>query len=300
MQIFEDNPEFQLTATSVTQDYNIIGAIGLSWDQIKAALLNYAPVSNAPASSQYQWPRRAMSMREIDGTSGIWKASITWSSLIYQYATEIGGSQQQIRCDLSVVNAYANSSLPNPTSVPGFYTAGTLGAAIGFDGRTVHGASIYIPTRTWTESVEIPVAQYTFDYEDAVATVNGAPVNKLSFRGYQPGDVLFQGMQAQLNTGNPDFVTASFKFSQQWGNRSNSAQGLALPTLSIGGITGIQKDGWDYLDVRYQASIDSTANTLVPTAQYVLIHRVYNRSDFTPLNIGTGETLPTWQGPPTS
>ena len=34
----------------------------------------------------------------------------------------------------------------------------------------------------------------------------------------------------------------------------------------------------------------------LPKAQYVLIHRVYDRSDFSALNIGTGETLPLWGG----
>ncbi len=286
MQIWEDNPEYQVTATSVSQDYNIVGAVLMSWDAVQAALLAYAPVTNAPAGSLYAWPRRSMTLKEVEATTGIWKASITWSSLNYQYALEIGGSQQTVRCDKSLAHIYGDPDDTAPN-----YSAGDEGRPIGFDGRTVHGCSIYVPTRTWTESVEIPTSQYSFDYEDGVAAIDNAPVNSSSFRGYSPGEVLFQGMQSSLNTGNPDFVTASYKFSQT--DNRNVANGNAI---TIDDITNIEKDGWDYLDVHYKHVVDTSANIIVPKALYVLIHRMYDRSDFAPLNIGTGESLPMWGG----
>ena len=292
MQIFESMPEYKLSATSITQEYNIIEAAGLDGFTVKTALLNYAPVTNTDPASNYAWPRRALTLEEVQ--PGQWKASITWSSLAYQYATEIGGSQQQVRCDKSVVTAYPNPNLPGGAGqVPAILAAGSNGAPIGFDGRTVHGASIYIPTRSWTETVEIPASQYGFDYEDKVNAVDRAPVNKNMFRGYAAGDVLFQGMNASLSTQNPDFVTASFKFSQSEGNRNDAD---SLPPLNVGGIQNIVKDGWDLLDVRYQQQVDPTAQVMVPAAMYVVIHRVYDRSDFSALNIGTGESLPLWQG----
>ncbi len=272
MQIFENNPEYQVTATSVTQDYNILGAVGLSWDAVKAALLAYAPQSNAPAGATYQWPMRSLNLKEIDGTSGQWTASITWASLSYQYALKIGGQQQQIRCDLSVVNAYPNSALGAAGQVPAMFAAGTNGAAVWFDGKSVHGASIYVPQRTWTESVEIPLAQYTFSYEDDVFSVQQSPVNSAPFRGYDPGEVLFLGMNAQLSTQNPNFVTASYEFSMSPNNSSDNGN-----LLTIGGIANIAKDGWDYLDVKYQQVVDSTAPTLIPQPQYIVIHRLYKR-----------------------
>src|SRR5208283_2604426 len=89
LQIWEDNPEFQASANSITQKYNIVGAQGMNWDQVRAALLNYAPVANSPAGATYAWPRRAMTLEEVEATAGIWKGSITWSSLSYQYAIKI-------------------------------------------------------------------------------------------------------------------------------------------------------------------------------------------------------------------
>ena len=287
MQIWEDQPEYKVTGTSITAAYNIAGAMDIfgnlfDYTAVRALLLAFAPVSNAPPGSLYAWPRRGMELNEIG--AGIWKATVTWASLNYQYAVEIGGSSQQIRCDLSVVNSY-----PGNIAVPGIVAKGTNGAPVGFDGRTVHGASIYVPTRTWTEGVEIPASQYTFDYEAKVAALNSAPVNSSSFRGFNAGDVLFQGMQASLATSNPDFVSASFKFSQCQGN--HAANGNAL---TVGGIKNIEKDGWDYLDVKYQATVDPTANTIVPGVDYVVVHRLYQRSNFSVLNIGTGQNLPLW------
>ena len=283
-QIFEDQPGYKVTATSLEIPYNIIGADGMNYWAVRAALLAFAPVANTPPGAIYAWPRRGLSLNEV--APGIWKASITWASLTYQYALKIGGSQQQIRCDKTLTNIYGD---PDSTA-PG-YAAGDQGRPIGFDGRTVHGVSIYVPTRSWTESVEIPISQYSFDYEDEVADINNSPVNSKSFRGYDPGEVRFAGMQSQLSTQNPDFVTASYDFEQT--DNRNKANGNAI---KIDNIQNIEKDGWDYLDVHYEHVVDTTSNSMVPKALYVLVHRVYDRSDFAPLNIGTDENLPMWQG----
>lgn len=284
MQIFVDNPGVRITATSVEWDYNIIEAAGLDYWTVRAALLAVAPISNAPPGATYAWPRRGLSLKEIDCTMGVWKATITWSSLNYQYALKIGGQQQTVRADKFVVKGYAAGG----ATIPAAFADNNKGVVIGWDGRSVHGTSIYVPQRTWTESVEIPLSDYTFDYEDRVAAIDEAPVNSEPFRGYDPGEVLFLGMQAQLSTQNPDFVSAAFEFTRS-PNR-NAANGN---DLTVGTITGIDKDGWDFLDPFFQPTVDVN---LIPSPTYVLIHRMYDRSNFADLNIGTDENLPLWQG----
>ena len=293
MQIYPDMPGYKVTATTLAIDYNIIQAVDilgnpLDYTAVRAALLAYAPVSNAPPGATYAWPRRGLDLKETGW--GVWKATIQWASLSYQYALKIGGSSQQIRCDKSLVKEYDDPAAP-AGSTPSFH-AGDEGRPIGWDGRSVHGTSIYVPTRTWTESVEIPISSYSFDYEDAVAKINAAPVNSASFRGYDPGEVLFQGMQAQLSTQNPDFVSASYEFSQSDNrNAANNNQ------ITVDGIENIDKDGWDYFDVHYTPQIQAASPGFFgPKAQFVLIHRVYDRSDFKGLNIGTSEALPLWGG----
>src|SRR5208337_1457295 len=188
IQIWEDNPEYKVTANSITASYNIVGAVGMTWDQVRAALLAFAPISNIPAGHPYQWPRRGIDGQEVEAKSGQWKATVTWAALTNQYTMKIGGQQQQIRCSYNVAQAYKGTQY-----VPAQVGSNVPGVAIGWDGRTVHGASIYVPQRTWTESVMIPVGQYTFDYEDTVFDIQKSPVNSVDFRGYAPGEVLFLG-----------------------------------------------------------------------------------------------------------
>jgi hypothetical protein len=276
MQIFLDMPSFKVTATSVTWAYNVIEAAGLDHDTVKAALLAFAPVSNAPPGATYAWPRRGMSLDE--NGPGTWKATITWGSLNYQYAVKIGGQQQQIRASKQTLHKYG-AAQPDCKQ------------AIGWDGQTVHGCSIYVPQRTWTESVEIPISQYSFDYEDRVEAIQKSPVNDVAFRGRQRYAVMFMGMQAQLSTQNPDFVSASYEFTA--GVNYSVANGNAI---TIGDITGIEKDAWDYLWVFYQPAVDPTAKAIVPSAKNVFIEVVYDSSDFAGLNIGTARALPMWQG----
>jgi len=289
MDVFEDPNGYKVTATSLTIAYNIINAplandgSTVFW-QVRATLLNYAPVSNSPPNANYSWARRGITLDEVG--PGTWKATITWASLTYQYALKISGTQQQIRCDKMLGNVYQDSSQPAPP-----WSDGDKGRAIGWDGRTVHGCSIYVPTVSWTESVEIPASQYTFDYEDTVKAINQAPVNGFNFRGWNPGEVIFHGMQAQLSVQNPDYVTASFEFEA---SQNNSAANSNL--ITIDNITSIAKDGWDYLDVVYETKVDSSGKSMIPMAKWVYIHSVYGRSDFSGLNIGTDRNLPLWQG----
>jgi hypothetical protein len=287
MQIYEDMPGAQATATTFSITYNITGAPVTGnptndYNTVRALVLAYAPVSNAPPGALYAWPRRGLDLKEAGW--GCWKATVQWGSLNYQYALKIGGASQQIRCDKSLTHIYSDPAAPAAE-----WTAGDDGVPIGWDGRSVHGCSIYIPTRSWTETVEIPIGQYSFDYEDDVDNVNESPVNQNSFRGYDPGEVIFHGMQVQLDAKNPDSVTAVYEF-ERTPNRS-VANGNAI---TIDGIDNIEKDGWDWLDVHYAPQVPTGALQVIPKAQYVLIHRVYDRSDFSDLNIGTSEALPMW------
>ena len=298
MEIYQDMPGCRASATSLSIDYNVIGApvtgnAANDEASVRAALLAFAPVTNSPPGATYAWPRRALEIRENGWAA--WKATITWAVLNYQYSFKIGGSSQQIRADRALAGFFKDPGRPS-TDFPA-YTAGTdKGRPIGWDGRSVHGCSIWVPTTSWNESVEIPQAQYTFDYEDEIGAVGMAPLNNAPFRGYPAYCVRFNGANTNVSTQNPDFVTATFDF--EFSPPADSS-GNWLPSITIDGITGIVKNGWDFLDVSYptgpQIPPGCTAGQ-PPKALYVLTHVVYQNSDFGKLNIGTAEALPAWQG----
>jgi hypothetical protein len=281
MEIYADMPGYSAGANDISLDYNIIGALDaanrpLDYAFVRAALCAFAPVSNAPPGSVYAWPRRGLDLKESGW--GTWKAKITWAALNYQYAVKIAGQQQHIRASRETVHKYGT----NPPDTH---------QAIEWDGHSVHGCSIYVPTKTWTETVEIPAAEYSFDYEDQVETLMFAPVNGAPFRGKPKGSVLFLGMNASMSTQNPDFVQAAYEFCFTPNN--SVAGGNAL---TIGSVTNIEKEGWQYLWVYYAPTVDATAKAMAPKALNVFVEQVYNYGDFAALNIGTGKTLPLWQG----
>jgi hypothetical protein len=290
MQILPDNPGYQLTANSISQDWTITGAGGVDEWTVRSALLATVPPTNAPPSSGYAWPIRSLSLKEREASTGVWKFSITWGVLSYQVSGKIGGQQQQIRANKQITDIYGTT-----TGAATAWTNGAAGTPIGWDGRTVHGCSIYVPQETWTESVEIPIGDFTPQYKQTVRAVARKPVNLTPFRGLQENEVLFLGFQYQVSTQNPDFVSASFEFSASPNYCQSDGSG-ADSRLTIDGIGEITKNGWDYLDAHYAVAADPTNPVLIPKADYVITHRVYWQSDFSGLNIGTDDALPVWQG----
>ena len=285
MLILPDNPGCQLTQTSVAQDWTVTGAGGLDEWTVRAAILATVPQTNAPPSSPYAWPIRGLQLKEREASTGVWKFSVTWGTLVYQVSGKIGGQQQQVRTSKIVSQIYGSG-------YPSEWSAGDQGRPIGWDGRTVHGCSIYAPQETWTESVEIPVGDFTGDYKQAVRGVARAPVNSAAFRAFAAGEVLFLGMQYQASTQTPDFISASFEFSAS----ANADPDADPPTPITIGSMSISKVGWDYLDVHFAAGVDAAAKTMEPKPDYAVVHRVYSQSDFAGLNIGTDDSLPLWEG----
>jgi hypothetical protein len=154
--------------------------------------------------------------------------------------------------------------------------------AIGVDGNSVQGVDVVIPALTWTETYSVPSTYVSTPYIKSLSSITGT-VNNSSFRGFAAREVLFLGA-----SGNQDWDerkgdgpwTLSFKFVAS----ANAGQGATIPALTIGSITGIQKDGHEYLWVRYEDKIDD--ESLVKEPKYVYVNKVYRESSFSALGIG--------------
>jgi len=107
-------------------------------------------------------------------------------------------------------------------------------------------------------------------------------VNLLSFREFEPGQVLFlgaSGSKSNRKAGTPWEVTYQFAAQPNFLN------------MTVGTITGINKLGWEYMHVRYQA-VDATIGDdddpfSVPAQTFriqypvgVYIEQVYEYADF--------------------
>lgn len=154
--------------------------------------------------------------------------------------------------------------------------------AIGVDGQSVNGVDIIVPTLQWTETYDVPAQYVTTDYIKNVSALTGT-VNASSFRGFAAGEVLFQGA-----TGSQDWDeqrgdspwSLSYKFLA-----SANADGVTMPRVTIGSITGIEKKGHEYLWVKYEDEVNST--TVFKRPRHVYVNQVYAETDFQLLGLGT-------------
>ena len=58
-----------------------------------------------------------------------------------------------------------------------------------------------------------------------------------------------------------------------------------VANLQLGNITGIQKEGWQYLWVRYADDEDTTAKTLIKRPVSAYVEQVYPYGDFSLLGL---------------
>jgi len=143
--------------------------------------------------------------------------------------------------------------------------------AIGDNGETVEGVDITTPVYNFTETHLIPVATVTPAYRAILFWATGR-INNANFKGFHPEEVLFLGAVGALR--NEDYWEISYNFA-------------ALPrvlNIQIGDITGIDKQGWDYVDIRREKIEDGGSLVNPPLAVYV--HKVYPEGDLGLLGIG--------------
>jgi hypothetical protein len=156
-------------------------------------------------------------------------------------------------------------------------TSAYMSGAIGVDGNGVNGVDVVTPQLQWQETYDVPNTYVTSSWIRGVAAVTGT-TNNASFRGFEAGEVLFMGCSG----------------SQEWDDQkgrgpwSLSFRFVASKNVTeqtIGDITGIVKNGHEYLWVLYEESVDSSVLLKKPKAVYV--NKVYKESDFSALGIGT-------------
>ena len=181
------------------------------------------------------------------------------------FAFDTGGGTQHVTQSIQTVGRYG----------PAASTA--LGGAIGYDGQNVAGVDITIPVYQFSEMHYIAPSYVTQGYKLTLMGLTGA-VNSASFRGFQAGEVLFMGASgARRGTDPDDRWEITYKFAAS-PNQSG---------MSVGGISGIQKRGWDYLWVQYGDDVDATAKVRIKKPIAVYVEQVYPFASFGGLGIGS-------------
>lgn len=204
----------------------------------------------------------------------LWDGTVRYGPQSYEsqqtgesiFSFDTGGGTQHVTQSKATVGMYAAPG----TIAPDFH------GAIGVTDTGIEGVDIVVPVYNFSETHYLPDSQVTDAYKITLFGLTGK-VNNASFRGFAAGEVLFLGATGSKRTA-PDGT-------QDWEITYRFAASPNVSGLSIGDITDVSKQGWEYLWVRYADRTDDDAKALVkrPVAAYV--EQVYDSGNFGALGI---------------
>jgi hypothetical protein len=187
---------------------------------------------------------------------------------------DISGQTQRITQSLATVNAYTR---------PGSWRRDFKGAINVSSDGSVEGCDIVVPVVNYTVNYSFPQTQFddgTY-IRKLIAAVGS--VNSDAFQGLAPGEGLLARVSGQRRADRAWDLSFGFGVSLN----ASAANGN---TLTVGEISGIEKDGWDYLWVYYAEEQQSAAGgsgvkyiTKVPA--HAFVERVYRRTAFANLGL---------------
>lgn len=187
---------------------------------------------------------------------------VNWSS--YRLATN--ADTVNVKQSLETVAAYGEAGANDPG-------AGVLG----WDGENVNGIDVPAPGLVWIETHHLPQSQVTRQYLGALALSRGH-VNSSAWKGFAPGELMFDGLDAQAEVQDADSGEYTWTLTFQFSARPTETD------IKIGDITVPEKQGWDRLEIRYRQVAEGGQIKAVPYA--VFVERVFPRIDFATFGIG--------------
>ncbi|MFM7932438.1 MAG: hypothetical protein ACKO9Q_32370 [Pirellula sp.] len=197
--------------------------------------------------------------------NGVWEGTahyVKWKSES-QYSFDTGGGTQHVTQSIANVGKYAATG----------FTAPDFMGAIGVTDDRVEGTDITVPVFNFTETHYIEKALVTGAYKLALFSLTGK-VNGSGFKGFAKGEVLFLG------------ASGSKRGLDDWEITFRFAASPNVAGLSLGSISGISKEGWQYLWVRFIDDEDPTAKALIKRPVSAYVEQVYSYGNFANLGIG--------------
>lgn len=204
---------------------------------------------------------------------GQWEVRFTYKTIIWSpkqpqeydsnFAFDTTGGTQHITQSLQTINSYGSN---------GNYATDHKGA-IGFDGDTVQGVDITVPVFKFSETHYLPASKVTDNWKASIMELTGK-VSDSSFRGFAAGEVLFLGASGTRRGRNSD---------DMWEITFNFAVSKNKTGITIGTITGIEKQGWEYVWVEYETAVDTNSKGKCKTPKSVYVECVYDKATFSSL-----------------
>ena len=183
-----------------------------------------------------------------------------------EWSFEIGGGGSlHIQNSLATVGKYAKSG-----TAPDFKTA--INVRRDGNGQAVDGLDIDATAFHWSETHHLAFGLVTPAYINKLYSLRGK-VNDRAWRIFEKGEVRLTGISGSAKGEWTVPLTFSFEASH---NATN---------LTVGDITGIAKEGWQYLWTYFEDVEDETAQELVKQPKTVYVERVFEYGNFDDLGL---------------
>jgi len=152
---------------------------------------------------------------------------------------------------------------------------GAIGVEFSADGSQtrVRGADIFAPVMDLTYTTQFKNSVVNEAYIDDLHELTGS-TNNATFKRREAGSMLFKGARGSQR--GMDYWEIGFDFAYS-ANKTD---------LTFGELTGINKKGWQLLDILYRPAADRVNGLEVLVAKQAIVHTVYYDSDFSKLKIG--------------
>lgn len=244
-------------------------------------ILNH--ISPYPVSALNSYTYKTMDIEPVwvDSVNddGMWNVTVIYGPPEPLVADEVltfdtGGGTMHITQSRDTVKAYGYHGINAET--------GDNGGAINVNGDSVDGVDIVVPVYNFSISRRLDAKIADSGYRKTLCALTGT-VNNAPFKGFAAGEVLFLGASGQIFYDENQLVNGKPK--EYWDITFSFAASPNQNNLTVGGITGIEKRGWEYMWVKYKDSTNPGWLTKRPLAVY--IERVYNYGSFSNLLIGS-------------
>jgi hypothetical protein len=170
-------------------------------------------------------------------------------------AFETGGGTQHVKISRATVQVRSVSG----ETAPNTYNQ------INVDAQQVGGTDIVIPVFTFEETKVFPFNSVNAAYKMNLFTATGR-VNNATYKGFAAGEVLFMGASGRSRGTEEYSITGRFAASPN------------ITGLSVGDITGINKNGWDFLWLMFE---DNTSEgKLLKKPIHAFVERLYLPHNF--------------------
>ncbi|MBD3671908.1 MAG: hypothetical protein HUJ26_00145 [Planctomycetaceae bacterium] len=218
--------------------------------------------------------------RESSDVQGVWECGANYGLTLpvepkappqtneSSFNFEVSTQAQRVVVPLAPQSIYPRSGLSAPAS-SAKWLIGQQG-----DGSPPEGAEVQEPIASFSETHYLPSTTITAAQQRVLLSIVGH-INQFSFRGWAAEEVLCAGVSGSQRGAHDWEITFRFNVRQH------------QTGITVAGVTGVNKKGWQHLWPRYSTTLDGSEPILTDVVDYIVVADVFEQADFLALGIGS-------------